>query len=365
MLIKQEPKYLKRRLCHPGPFIVYYNSEIDDYNKSLVFKMKTLAKLYCEFHFLEINWSEYIKYIRNADEKLFNQVHLFYENKPVKVLEFPENAELEELIISSIKYYNLKIINLCETLGTRPTAKTYKKIENMKDIVLKKQYLKSREWLITGAKNYKMKKLIKIPEKDEVINILSRISEIFPRNIIYEQNNTKQQNDDPDFQDSNDNSKLIKVEIQKNYSMFNSKQKLLKNHIINNKISILGNYKKMNVKRKNLINEPNDIYNEQLLKSIKVSKVIYINKSNSKIEDCKNFTNNILYSSSNNSETNLPFKWVVYDRKIISEKDFLSIQKKKKLNIKRKNNKKIAKNKIFDKSKIKTNDCPFDLSKKT
>lgn len=228
MIIKQKTKYLKRKLYHPGPFIIYFNSSINDYNNILVSKMKVIADLFKEIQFLEIDWVEYNKYRVQPDENLLNKVILFYDHKLIKSLEYPDNNKLAELIINSIQLYNQKTKNQTKRIDTKPRSKTNYILEILNDTSLKKQYLNNQEWFLTAAKNYKMNKILNFQNIEEVINVLSKISydRDNKRNSI--KINVKQKSNYCNHPDFNNIKYLMKYNTRAKETICNTKKCLKK-----------------------------------------------------------------------------------------------------------------------------------------
>lgn len=117
MVVRLDPKLLRRYLWRWGPLIYYYNAECDGPNQKVLNYMHAMAYVYPSLNVYEINWKKQISKIPETDLQDMNKIFLYFDG--VKRIE--ENEPNENQIINvfnlCVKFHNQIIERKMNNIG--------------------------------------------------------------------------------------------------------------------------------------------------------------------------------------------------------------------------------------------------------
>lgn len=120
MIVKLDPKKLKRHLWHKGPYMYFYNGYGSTVNENIVLNMTKMSSKHPKLTIFEINWKDQIYFDPNSSEKLINQVFLYFNRKLIAKKTKPNKNEIKRLFNKAIVFHNEHMEIKAKNLGTRP-----------------------------------------------------------------------------------------------------------------------------------------------------------------------------------------------------------------------------------------------------
>lgn len=99
------PRQLRSTLCHPGPYIVYFNGKNRWINKEVIKNIYIVAENYLFLDVLEVNWEEFVKYEDREDSESMKYLILYFKTNIELKIKYPTIVQIKQIFANSEKLF--------------------------------------------------------------------------------------------------------------------------------------------------------------------------------------------------------------------------------------------------------------------
>lgn len=130
---------LRGLIWRNGPYLYYFSGESEDINQNIIENMRSLAKVHRIIKVLEIDWNDYINFMKNKSLGVMNTIYLYFKGDLIKEEFNPDLKKIQELFIEGVKFFNKKVDN---------------HIENVENLLMRNPINKEFPSIITHKKEF-------------------------------------------------------------------------------------------------------------------------------------------------------------------------------------------------------------------
>lgn len=114
-----DPSQLNRKINKYGPYIYFYNTDIPNYDKSMVDYMNKMASKYPSLQVFQIDWTQYWDFCVGKPIDAMNKVYLYCKNRKIEERIMEDEKVINEIFKKAIHLHNINVENKAKNIGSK------------------------------------------------------------------------------------------------------------------------------------------------------------------------------------------------------------------------------------------------------